>query len=172
MTARPRRPPVEVRTSPRRRKTASGFWQDGRVVIVVPARLSKADRVELVEGLVERVLAQRPHVTTSDRDLEARAAVLADQYLGGVRPKSIRWVGNQQRRWGSCTSRTGEIRISERLRLVPGWVLDAVLVHELAHLIEPTHSARFRRLATRYPRTDEADTFLAGYTLGQESTPA
>jgi predicted metal-dependent hydrolase len=171
MTARrPRRPPIEVRTSPRRRKTASGFWQDGRVVIVVPARLSKADRVELVEGLVQRVLAQRPHVTTSDRDLEARAAVLADLYLGGVRPKSIRWVGNQQRRWGSCTSRTGEIRISERLRLVPGWVLDAVLVHELAHLIEPTHSARFHRLAHRYPRTAEADTYLAGYTLGLETS--
>jgi hypothetical protein len=171
-TRRPARPPVEVRTSPRRRKTASGFWQDGRVVIVVPARLSKADRVELVEGLVQRVLAQRPYVTTSDRDLERRAAELSDEFLGGVRPQSIRWVGNQQRRWGSCTSRTGEIRISERLRFVPGWVLDAVLVHELAHLIEPTHSPRFRRLAARYPRTDEADTFLAGYTLGLESTPA
>jgi len=166
----PPRPLVEVRTSPRRRKTASGFWQDGRVVILVPARLSKADRVELVEGLVERVLAQRPHVSTSDRDLERRAAALADEYLGGVRPTSIRWVGNQQRRWGSCTSRTGEIRISERLRFVPGWVLDAVLVHELAHLIEPTHSARFRRLAARYPRTEEADTFLAGFTLGFEAS--
>ena len=167
---RPPRPPVEVRTSPRRRKTASGFWQDGRVVILVPARLSKADRVELVEGLVQRVLAQRPNVTTSDRDLARRAEVLADEYLGGVRATSIRWVGNQQHRWGSCTSRTGEIRISERLRFVPGWVLDAVLVHELAHLIEPTHSARFHRLANRYPRTEEADTFLAGYTLGLEAT--
>ncbi|HLM97199.1 MAG TPA: M48 family metallopeptidase [Acidimicrobiales bacterium] len=161
---------MEVRTSPRRRKTASGFWQDGRVVILVPARLSKADRVELVEGLVQRVLAQRPHVTTSDEDLEERAASLADEYLGGVRAQSIRWVGNQQRRWGSCTSRTGEIRISERLRFVPGWVLDAVLVHELAHLIEPTHSPRFRRLAARFPRTAEADTFLAGYTLGLETS--
>ena len=142
------------------------------MVILVPARLSKADRVELVEGLVERVLAQRPNVTTSDRDLERRAAALADEYLGGVRPESIRWVGNQQHRWGSCTSGTGEIRISERLRFVPGWVLDAVLVHELAHLIEPTHSARFRRLANRYPRTDEADTFLAGYTLGLETASA
>ncbi len=89
-----------------------------------------------------------------------------------MRARSIRWVGNQQHRWGSCTSRTGEIRISERLRFVPGWVLDAVLVHELAHLIEPTHSARFRRLANRYPRTEEADTFLAGYTLGQETASA
>ncbi len=167
---RPARPPVEVRTSARRRKTASGFWQDGRVVILVPARLSKAERVELVEGLVQRVLAQRPAVTTSDRDLERRAVALADEYLGGVRAASIRWVSNQQHRWGSCTSRSREIRVSERLRFVPGWVLDAVLVHELAHLIEPTHSARFRRLANRYPRTEEADTFLAGYTLGLETS--
>src|ERR1700688_1497994 len=166
---RPARPPVEVRTSARRRKTASGFWQDGRVVIVVPARLSKADRVEPVEGLVQRVLAQRPHVTTSDRDLRDRAAELADEYLEGVRTNSIRWVSNQQHRWGSCTSRTGEIPVSGRLRVAARWVLPAVLVHELAHLIEPTHSARFRRLAARYPRTDEADTFLAGYTLGMEA---
>ena len=166
----PSRPPVEIRTSPRRRKTASGFWQDGRVVVILPARLPRADRVELVEGLVRRVLAQRPHVSTSDRDLAGRAEWLADRYLGGVRPGSIRWVGNQRRRWGSCTSRSGEIRISDRLRHVPGWVLDAVLVHELAHLIEPTHSAKFRRLADRYPRMQEADTFLAGFTLGLETS--
>jgi predicted metal-dependent hydrolase len=165
---RPPRPPVEVRTSARRRKTASAFWQDGRVVVVLPARLPRADRVELVEGLVRRVLAQRPHLTTSDKDLEARSVSLSDHYLNGVRPSSVRWVDNQQRRWGSCTSRTREIRISDRLRVVPGWVLDAVLVHELAHLIEPTHSRRFRRLADRYPRTAEADVYLAGFTLGLE----
>jgi len=161
---------VEVRTSARRRKTASAFWQDGRVVVMLPARLPRADRVELVEGLVQRVLAQRPHTTTDDRDLAARAAFLADKYLDGVRPKSIRWVGNQQRRWGSCTSHTGEIRLSDRLRHVPEWVVDAVIVHELAHLVEPSHSPRFRRLADRYPRMEEADTFLAGFSLGLEST--
>jgi predicted metal-dependent hydrolase len=171
MDKRVARPPVEVRTSTRRRKTASAFWQDGRVVVMLPARLSRADRVELVEGLVQRVLAQRPSVTASDRDLAKRAAALADQYLDGVQPSSIRWVGNQSKRWGSCTSGTREIRISERLRGVPGWVLDAVLVHELAHLIEPSHSPRFRHLADRFPRMDEADTFLAGYALGMEFTP-
>jgi hypothetical protein len=125
--------------------------------------------VELVEGLVRRVLAQRPHVTTSNRDLVIRSASLADRHLGGIRPTSVRWVSNQQRRWGSCTSRTREIRISDRLRVVPGWVLDAVLIHELAHLIEPTHSARFRKLTNRYSRTAEADVYLAGFTLGLES---
>jgi predicted metal-dependent hydrolase len=166
---RPRKPPVEIRTSPRRRKTASAFWQDGRVVVVLPERLPRSDRVELVDGLVRRVLAQRPHVTASDHDLEARAAELSDTYLGGVRPRSIRWVTNQRRRWGSCTSGTREIRISDRLRVVPDWVLDAVILHELAHLVEPAHNARFRRLAGRFPRMDEADVFLAGFTLGVET---
>ncbi len=138
------------------------------MVVVLPPRIPREDRVELVEGLVRRVLAQRPHLSTSDRDLAVRSASLADRYLDGVRPSSIRWVSNQQRRWGSCTSRTREIRISDRLRVVPGWVLDAVLVHELAHLIEPTHSARFKRLASRFPRTEEADVYLAGFTLGLE----
>jgi predicted metal-dependent hydrolase len=166
---RPRKPPVEVRTSPRRRKTASAFWQDGRVVVVLPERLPRADRVELVDGLVRRVLAQRPHVTASDRDLESRAAHLSDTYLGGVRPRSIRWVTNQRRRWGSCTSGSREIRVSDRLRVVPDWVLDAVILHELAHLVEPSHNARFRRLAGRFPRMEEADVFLAGFTLGTET---
>ncbi len=138
-------------------------------MVLLPERLPRSDRGELVDGLVRRVLAQRPHVTASDADLEARAADLADHYLDGVRPRSIRWVSNQHRRWGSCSSGTREIRISDRLRVVPDWVLDAVIVHELAHLIEPSHNARFRRLAARYDRHDEADTFLAGFTLGAET---
>jgi hypothetical protein len=45
-------------------------------------------------------------------------------------------------------------------------VLDAVIVHELAHLIEPNHSPRFRELEARYPRRHDADLFLEGYHLG------
>ena len=131
------RPEVEVRVSTRRRKSASAFWSEGRVVVVIP-------------------------------DLAARGAQLADRYLDGVRPSSIRWVTNQRSQWGSCSCGTGEIRISDRLRVVPGWVLDAVLVHELAHLVEPNHSPRFRALADRYGRSKEADVFLDGFSLGRE----
>jgi hypothetical protein len=168
LTARPAAPPVDVRTSTRRRKTAGAFWKDGRVVVVLPARMPRADRPDMVDHLVRRVLAQRPHVTSSDTDLAARAAALSDRYLDGVSPSSIRWVTNQFSRWASCTCTSTEIRVSDRLRVVPGWVLDAVLVHELAHLVEPNHSARFRSLVARYARSAEADVYLDGFSLGME----
>jgi len=154
--------------STRRRKSASAFWSDGRVVVVLPASMPRSARPEMIDDLVRRVLTYRPHLATSDDDLAGRAAELADRYLGGVRPTSIRWVTNQRSQWGSCSCGSGEIRISDRLRVVPGWVLDAVLVHELAHLREPSHSPRFRALTDRYPRSRDADVFLDGFSLGRE----
>jgi hypothetical protein len=161
-------PEVEVRVSTRRRKSASAFWSDGRVVVVLPASMPRSARPEMVDDLVRRVLNYRPHLAASDTDLTRRAGELADRYLDGVRPTSIRWVTNQNSQWGSCTCGTGEIRISDRLRVVPGWVLDAVLVHELAHLIEPNHSPRFRALTGRFAKSKEADVFLDGFSLGRE----
>jgi hypothetical protein len=162
------RPEVEVRISTRRRKSASAFWSDGRVVVVLPAAMPRSARAEMVDDLVGRVLHYRPHIAASDTDLAARAAQLADRYVDGVRPSSIRWVTNQQSQWGSCTHHSAAIRISDRLRVVPGWVLDAVVVHELAHLVEPNHSPRFRALVARYRRSAEADVFLDGFSLGRE----
>jgi hypothetical protein len=166
--SKPERPEVEVRVSTRRRKSASAFWRDGRVVVVLPASMPRSARAEMVEDLVRRVLKFRPHLAASDSDLAERAGHLADRYLDGVRPSSVRWVANQQSQWGSCSCGSGEIRISDRLRVVPKWVLDAVLVHELAHLVEPNHSPRFRTLADRYPRSKDADVFLDGFSLGRE----
>lgn len=161
-----------MRTSPRRRKTASASWQNGRIVVVVPARTSLAQRAELVEQLVGRLLRQRPHVAGSDPELARRAADLAARYLDDVRPTSVRWSARQQRRWGSCSPETGAIRISALLRPAPGWVVDAVLVHELAHLVEPGHGPAFRRLVGRFERTDAAEAFLAGYALGLDQRAA
>jgi len=163
-------PEVEVRTSSRRRKTATAFWEGSRIVVVVPAHLRGADRTQMVDWLVARVLAKRPRAGISDDALADRAADLADRYVDGVRPTSIRWVTNQGKRWGSCTTQTGEIRISHRLRAVPEWVLDATIVHELAHLLHADHSARFHQVADRYPRQREAALFLEGYSLGLGAT--
>lgn len=168
-TGVPSPPPVEIRASPKRRTTVSASWEDGRIVVLVPSRLGTAERDAVVEELVRRLLRRAPMHHSDDTALQQRAVELGDLYLDSVRASSVRWVGNQRKRWGSCSPTTGEIRISDRLRVVPSWVLDAVLVHELAHLHEPRHSARFRALAGRYPRMDEADTFLHGFSVGLDS---
>jgi len=160
------RPDVEIRVSSRRKKTAGAHWEGDRIIVVVPPHLRGIDRDEMVEHLTKRLERHRPLLHASDRHLEERARVLGDRYLDGIRAASIRWSTTQNKRWGSCTLLTREIRISERLRVAPEWVLDAVIVHELAHLIVPGHGARFRALEARYPRRADADVFLEGYSLG------
>jgi Protein of unknown function DUF45 len=159
-------PDVEVRVSKRRKKTAGAHWEGDRMVVVVPTHLTGAARDEMVETLSRRLMRHRPLLHASDDELAQRARTLGQRYLEGVEPASIRWATNQNTRWGSCTIETREIRISHRLKVVPSWVLDAVVVHELAHLIERNHNARFRQLENRFPRRAEADIFLAGYSLG------
>ncbi len=159
-------PNVEVRVSKRRKKTAGAHWEGDRIVVVVPVHLRGAERDEMVASLARRLARHRPHLHASDDHLEQRALALGRRYLDGVAPASIRWSRSQNKRWGSCTFETREIRISERLRVAPDWVLDAVIVHELAHLIEPNHSPRFSQLEQRYPRRRDADVFLEGYALG------
>jgi predicted metal-dependent hydrolase len=163
------RPHVEVRVSRRRTKTAGAHWEGDRIVVVVPSHLRGDARDQMVDELAGRLRRDRPYLDASDEELRDRAVSLGHRYLDGVAPTSIRWSRAQSKRWGSCTVSTGDVRISARLRVVPSWVLDAVIVHELAHIIEATHSPRFRELENRYPRQQDAECFLEGYTLGLES---
>jgi hypothetical protein len=163
-------PDVEIRTSKRRRKSATAYWSDGRIVVLLPGHLRGSERKEMVDWLVARVMSRRPGAAASDQALFDRAHQLGRRYVPGADPLTVRWVTNQHKRWASCTAETGEIRLSHRLRDVPEWVLDAVLVHELAHLVYPDHSPRFHELADRFPRQADATTFLEGYALGLDSS--
>ena len=166
-------PVVEVRISARRKKTSEARWVGDRIVVSVPSHLSDDTRRRTVDWLVGRLLERHsPQATMGDDELLQRAVALSDRYLIGARPESVRWVTNQSARWGSCSYSSRRIRVSHRLQTVPAWVLDSVLVHEVAHLSHPDHSAAFHRLASRYPRHDEAATFLAGYGLGLANTHA
>jgi predicted metal-dependent hydrolase len=160
-------PEVEVRISKRRKKTSEAKWVAGRIVVSVPAHLNAESRQKTVDWLVERLLTRHQLQSgLTDDDLLARAIELSDRYLVGAHPVSVRWVTNQTARWGSCSYYSGHIRLSHRLRVVPEWVLDSVLVHEVAHLTHADHSAAFHTLAGAYPRHKEAGIFLAGYGLG------
>lgn len=160
------RPELEVRASPRRTKTGSAHWAGTRIVVAIPSRLRGAERDSFIEELVRRAMKERPQSGAHDAALEERARVLAELYSDGRLPAAVRFVSNQQRRWASCSPSTGEIRLSVRLRNVPDWVLDAVLVHELAHLHHLEHSAAFHAIADRHPRQGDAELFLDGYQLG------
>jgi hypothetical protein len=163
-------PEVEVRISARRKKTSEARWVGGRIVVSLPAHLDVESRQKTIDWLVNRLLTRhRLDGPPGDDELLARAVALSDRYRLGARPVSVRWVTNQTARWASCSYYSGEIRVSHRLRAVPDWVLDSVLVHEVAHLVYPDHSPAFHRLAAAYPRHEEAGMFLAGYGLGLSS---
>ena len=154
---------VEVRRSTRRRRSVTAFREDGRTVVVVPHRMSRAEIVPYVEELVGRLAAREGRGRRTDAQLEARAAALGRRHLDGrAVPSSVRWVTNQRRRWGSCTPADGTIRLSDRLVPMPEYVVDYVLLHELVHLLVADHGPAFEAWMTRYPRLLEARAFLAG----------
>lgn len=154
---------VEVRRSAKRRRTVSAYRQEGRLVVLVPARMSRAEEGEWVRTMVARVAASEQRRQRSDGDLEQRALALSREHLGGrAVPASVRWVSNQNSRWGSCTPAEGSIRLSDKLRGMPGWVVDYVLLHELAHLLQPGHGPEFWALLQGYPRLERARGYLQG----------
>ena len=156
---------VEVRRSKRRRRTVSAYRQGDRIVVLIPASLSRAEESEWVTTMVDRIERSERRNRLSDDDLLDRAGELNDRYFGGIAsPASVRWVDNQRSRWGSCTPGDRTIRLSARLQGMPSWVVDYVLVHELAHLLAPGHDAAFWAWVDRYPHAEKAKGYLLGWS--------
>lgn len=161
---------IEVRRSPRRRRTVSAYREGGRIVVLIPSRFTKAEEARWVAEMVGRIDAgARRRRNSGDVALARRARELSTSYLGGrAQPASVRWVGSMRTRWASCTPTDGTIRLSDRLREMPQWVRDYVLVHELAHLIVPGHGPDFWALVQRYPRTERARGYLDGVSAAAQ----
>ena len=163
-------PAVEVRRSSRRRRTVTAYREGSRTVVLIPARFTRAEEREWVGRMLDRLSAQERRRRPGNQQLQERAAELSRLYLAGrARPSTVAWVANQNTRWGSCTPEDGTIRLSARLQGMPGWVVDYVLLHELAHLIEPGHGARFWALLSGFPRTERARGFLDGFAAARDS---
>ena len=156
---------VEVRRSKRRRRTVSAYREGDRIIVLIPASLTRRQEAEWVETMVARIEKSEARRRPTDDDLQSRAADLSDEYLGGLaQPVSVRWVENQRSRWGSCTPGDRTIRLSARLQGMPQWVIDYVLVHELAHLLAPGHDAAFWAWVDRYPQAQKAQGYLLGWS--------
>ncbi len=148
--------PIEVIRSDRRVKTVSARIVEGVIRVRIPSWMSSRDEAKFVTDIVARIELQR---RSDGIDLAGRARVLAEKFDLPL-PESIRWSKTQRQRWGSCSTHSGHIRISDRLVDAPPWVLDHVIVHELAHLVVPNHSAAFDALVQRNPLAERAIGYL------------
>lgn len=169
-------PEVEVRRSRRRRRTVAAYREGGKVIVMIPARLSAAEEREWVATMLARLERSDRRRRPNDDALARRAAELSARWLDGkAQPQTVRWVDNQNNRWGSCTPGDSTIRLSKRLQGMPPWVIDYVLVHELAHLLESGHGPDFWALVDRFPKAERAKGYLEGVSaaarLGIEAAP-
>jgi len=147
----------------------TAYREGGRTIVLIPARFTSTQEREWVARMLDRLSAQERRRRPSDDELLVRAGNLSERYMGGLaRPVSVSWVSNQNSRWGSCTPADGTIRLSSRLLGMPGWVIDYVLLHELAHLVQPGHGPRFWSLMETFPRTERARGFLEGFAAARD----
>ncbi|MEM7335489.1 MAG: M48 family metallopeptidase [Chloroflexota bacterium] len=167
--------PIEIIRSKKRRKTVSAELKQGTLIVRAPAKMSDTELAPIIEKLKNRLARRKKSAPATDEELEKRAQVLNQQYFNGrLRWQSIRYVTNQNKRFGSCTPSQGTIRLSHRLKDMPQWVHDYVLIHELAHLEEANHGPRFWKLVNSYPLTERARGYLMAVGLeeldGEEQT--
>jgi predicted metal-dependent hydrolase len=158
---------VEVVRDGRLRTRIHWEWNGSHVRIRAPRGISKRRLDQHVKEIVEQVSERRAQVRArADRDLEAMALrINKEYYQSEIAWHSIRWVTNMRRRLGSCTvggPTDGDIRISDRIKDWPDWVIEYVVAHELAHRKYPSHGHDFWRFVSRYPRAERARGFVLG----------
>jgi predicted metal-dependent hydrolase len=146
---------VEVVRSTRRHRTVSARQRGEVLRVAIPATMSLRQEDRWVREMAKRHVRTLASATI---DLDARARVLSRRY-DLPHATSVRWL-DMESQWGSCTMAEGSIRIASRVASFPDWVLDYLLVHELAHLVHGDHSPAFWEIVARYPRAERARGYL------------
>ncbi|MEZ4663236.1 MAG: M48 family metallopeptidase [Caldilineaceae bacterium] len=152
---------IKIIRSRNRSKTIQARMVQGVMEVRAPAGMSDKELQPHIDRLRQKLERKQTRKTLDDAGLEERAQELNQQYFGGkLKWNSIRWVTNQNKRYGSCTPADKTIRISHRIASMPAFVRDYVIVHELAHLLEANHGPNFWKLVYQYERTERARGYL------------
>lgn len=154
---------VRIRRRARMRNIRLRVEGDGTLVVSAPLSATMDEMRDAVERhaawierqrarLAESPMAQAAYAIDEDKRtwrvlVEAAVPVLLEVWepIIGVRVKKLAFR-NMKSRWGSCQPATGRVCINTRLALYPPRCLEYVVVHELVHMLEPSHNARFHEL--------------------------
>jgi hypothetical protein len=134
--------------------------RSGVLELLVPATMPHSEREHWAEVMSRRLEKQAERRRPSDDRLAERARLMNHRHFEGkLRWNSIDFT-DMDRLWGSCTFTDGAIRIAKRAAAQPDWVLDYLVVHELAHLLQSDHGPEFHALENRYPLAERAKGYL------------
>jgi predicted metal-dependent hydrolase len=159
---------VRIIKSEKRKKMVGAKIVGEELRIYLPNRLSKEEEKKWVGKMVKWAedRKRKKGLNNPNERLIKRAQQLNKQFFDGrLKWNSIEYVTNQNRVNGSCTSKMGTIRLSDRLINMPSWVIDYVIIHELAHLVQPNHSSSFWKLVNQYKFTERARGYLMASNL-------
>lgn len=157
---------VKIIHSRKRKKTINAREVDGVIHLYLPMGLSREDEFKYVQWAKKRFESQRRKkelkAENADDELEKRARELNKRYFGA----ELAWMQicytteQNAHTFGICNTKNRTIRVSDRLREMPTFVHDYVVVHELAHLKVPKHGPEFWKLVNQYPKTERARGYL------------
>ena len=160
---------VLVRRDKRLKKSSRWQWEpDSSILMRVPFGTPKRAIGPLLDQIATQLEKQNKLAERrTDAELQQRAEYLNKKYFGGkIEWNAIRWVGNMNTVLGSCTrggATDGHIRISDKIKGWPGWVVDYVIAHEMVHRLHSDHSKEFwGTLSEGYPLTERARGFIRG----------
>jgi len=161
---------IIVIRSTRRKRNISAYRQGGRIIVSIPARMSKADEHAIVPEMIAKIRSQESSRIPSEERLIERTNELLASLAPEItaRPASINWRPMRER-WGSCTSVDRTIRISDRLKLAPDYALDYVLFHEAIHLQHFDHGPEFTEVLGRFEDSELASAYLDGYEAAERA---
>ena len=161
---------VKIIRSLRRRRTVSARLVKDVLQVNAPVFMPETHLEKIVANFKERFQRKRLKEELNQKeDLMSAARRLNEKYFENkLKVEAIEYSVNQNSRFGCCNYRAGHIRISHRLSLMPAWVRDYVIVHEMAHLIQPDHSRAFRDIVSRYELAERAKGYLMAVGLERE----
>ncbi len=159
---------IKIIRSTRRRKTISAKRVGDEIHIYLPAHIPASEEKKWVDKMLGKFekSKRRRELNKDGGYLTKRAKEINKTFFNNkLKLKSIKYVTNQSSKFGSCTPARGTIRISDKLAEMPNWVIDYVIIHELAHLIESNHSRKFWDIVNKYEYTERARGFLIAKTM-------
>ncbi|MCK4979921.1 MAG: M48 family metallopeptidase [Candidatus Delongbacteria bacterium] len=158
---------VVIQRSKRRKKTLQAVLKGNTVKILAPFTAGDTEINKFLDKFLKK-LERKDIILNNDKELLSRAQKLKKKFIPDAPDFTIVFQESLKRTWGKCFTNQRKIVINPVLATYPKWVLDYVIVHEIAHLLIPNHGKEFRELVNRFKLKERAVGFLMAKGMKEE----